>query len=60
MGTHSSGPSKVIDDDKLLSEWLEEHPEAGGKYHTGLPFLFKVLSIQKALSIQVRLRIAHP
>lgn len=45
---------------QLLREWLEDHPEALGervleRWQGELPFLFKVLSIQKALSIQ-----AHP
>jgi len=65
MGTHPSGPSFVSKEgkDKLLSEWLNEHPGAMGEVvtnkwengHNQLPFLFKVLSIAKALSIQ-----AHP
>ncbi|KAL2654275.1 hypothetical protein R1flu_022403 [Riccia fluitans] len=63
MGTHPSGPSYVCDGDKepeLLREWLLKHPEALGEnvvkqWQGELPFLFKVLSIAKALSIQ-----AHP
>jgi len=47
MGTHKNGPSKVVLADKqpLLSEYLG----------TELPYLFKVLSVDKSLSIQ-----AHP
>ncbi|KAL3696062.1 hypothetical protein R1sor_010138 [Riccia sorocarpa] len=63
MGTHGSGPSFVCDGDKepeLLRDWLLKHPEALGedvvrRWQGELPFLFKVLSIAKALSIQ-----AHP
>ena len=45
---------------QLLSDWLESNQWALGKqvaeeFNTQLPFLFKVLSINKALSIQ-----AHP
>lgn len=44
----------------LLKDWLSENPMALGKkslrqWGVDLPFLFKVLSVQKALSIQ-----AHP
>ncbi|KAG5360439.1 Mannose-6-phosphate isomerase [Yarrowia sp. B02] len=63
MGTHPSVPSKVLggekettlrqliaaEPDKLLSKPVET------KFGPELPFLFKVLSIRKALSIQ-----AHP
>merc|ERR1719313_2764390 len=60
MGTHPSGPSLVVDDSKSLEEHLKEHPEWMGNVASypgggGLPFLFKVLSVAKALSIQ-----AHP
>lgn len=56
MGTHPNGPSKVLLEDggnaMLLSEWirLQRANESGD-----LPYLFKVLSVRKALSIQ-----AHP
>lgn len=46
MGTHPSGPSKLHQSSVSLSEYL------GGRQ---LPFLFKVLSVKTALSIQ-----AHP
>lgn len=57
MGTHPSGPSKALPDGVLLSEVLDGNQELCGKeisdtYEGKLPFLFKVLSIQKALSIQ--------
>ena len=46
MGTHPSGPSTIHSTKQTLSEYL------GGRQ---LPFLFKVLSVKTALSIQ-----AHP
>ncbi|KAJ8082212.1 Mannose-6-phosphate isomerase [Marasmius tenuissimus] len=62
MGTHPTSPSHTLSDSSVkLSEYLKEHPELIGndvstKFPDGkegnLPFLFKVLSIQKALSIQ--------
>lgn len=64
MGTHPNVPSKV--DNELLATILKNDPEfyLGNKIMTrypssasdgSLPFLFKILSIKKALSIQ-----AHP
>ncbi|RLN45442.1 hypothetical protein BBJ28_00006630, partial [Nothophytophthora sp. Chile5] len=59
MGTHPNGPSRVIREDgeapQLLSDWIRTHAGSGGDASGDLPFLFKVLSVQKALSIQ-----AHP
>lgn len=60
MGTHPSGPNFIIGEEKTLSEWIEENPKCLGekvvkKFGNQLPFLFKVLSVNKALSIQ-----AHP
>ncbi|CAM9673949.1 unnamed protein product, partial [Phaeothamnion confervicola] len=64
MGTHPNGPSRVapepgddIGSGIFLVELLEDNPHyLGDLIHEGdLPFLFKVLSINKALSIQ-----AHP
>ncbi|KAJ8550064.1 hypothetical protein K7X08_033771 [Anisodus acutangulus] len=66
MGSHDSGPSYVVqgggeNGNKLtLKEWIENKPSVLGdkvvnKWGTNLPFLFKVLSVAKALSIQ-----AHP
>ncbi|KAG0322540.1 Mannose-6-phosphate isomerase [Dissophora globulifera] len=60
MGTHPSGPSTVYQSDTTLESVLKANPQLltpffYEKYHGHLPFLFKVLSIQKALSIQ-----AHP
>jgi mannose-6-phosphate isomerase len=60
MGTHPSGPARVAATNELLADWLRANPSAVGHVPAGyagsdLPFLFKVLSIQTALSIQ-----AHP
>ncbi|KAF8313387.1 mannose-6-phosphate isomerase [Clavulina sp. PMI_390] len=60
MGTHPSGPSEVVDQHVLLKDHLNAHPQLIGstvRQHFGddLPFLFKILAISKALSIQ-----AHP
>ena len=60
MGTHPKSPSLVLNSRQVLSERLASHPELIGKsviekFNAGngnLPFLFKVLSIEKALSIQ--------
>jgi mannose-6-phosphate isomerase len=60
MGTHPSLPSKDLETKRSLLELVQENqallsPEIAQKYENRLPFLFKVLSINKALSIQ-----AHP
>ncbi|KAJ6825687.1 mannose-6-phosphate isomerase 2-like isoform X2 [Iris pallida] len=68
MGTHESGPSFLVGDDGgddkggnlTLKSWILENRGALGekvleKWGSDLPFLFKVLSVAKALSIQ-----AHP
>ncbi|KAK9453283.1 mannose-6-phosphate isomerase [Dipodascopsis uninucleata] len=63
MGTHPSVPSKAKDSQVKLHDILEKDPSLVGapvaaKFDSGsdnLPFLFKVLSIEKVLSIQ-----AHP
>ena len=62
MGTHPKGPSTVRSPKSFvgndLKKWLASNPWALGKAsndHGDLPFLFKVLSINKPLSIQ-----AHP
>ncbi|KAH9950708.1 mannos-6-phosphate isomerase [Amylocystis lapponica] len=62
MGTHPSGPSRLFADGTLAGH-LAAHPEligarvverfrAAGAAAGNLPFLFKVLAIGKALSIQ--------
>jgi mannose-6-phosphate isomerase len=60
MGTHPSLPSKDLETGRSLLDLVSDNQalmstEISKKYHNKLPFLFKVLSISKALSIQ-----AHP
>lgn len=60
MGTHPSLPSKDLQTQRSLLELVQDNQalmstEITERYGGKLPFLFKVLSIQKALSIQ-----AHP
>lgn len=57
MGTHPSAPSKTLPEGTPLSDVLDANQELCGPtiaqaYSGRLPFLFKVLSIKKALSIQ--------
>ena len=60
MGTHPSLPSKDLETGRSLLDMVQDNEALMGsditqKYQKKLPFLFKVLSIAKALSIQ-----AHP
>lgn len=59
MGTHPALPSTLSDDGTPLLDHLRAYPELLGSardtYDGDLPFLFKILSIETALSIQ-----AHP
>ncbi|KFA67949.1 hypothetical protein S40285_03548 [Stachybotrys chlorohalonatus IBT 40285] len=60
MGTHPKNPSKELATGRSLQELLDDNQallsqSVAAKYGANLPFLFKVLSINKALSIQ-----AHP
>ncbi|KAF9167965.1 Mannose-6-phosphate isomerase [Actinomortierella ambigua] len=60
MGTHPNAPSTVYGTNKTLESVLAADPSLvtphlHRQYNGHLPFLFKVLSIEKALSIQ-----AHP
>lgn len=60
MGTHPSLPSKDVDTQRSLLDMVQDNQalmttEISQKYNSKLPFLFKILSISKALSIQ-----AHP
>ncbi|HEV7738082.1 MAG TPA: type I phosphomannose isomerase catalytic subunit [Chlamydiales bacterium] len=64
MGTHPTLPSRLKSTKETLSQYLEHHPELIGTRvleafpdakQGNLPFLFKILAIRKALSIQ-----AHP
>lgn len=60
MGTHPSLPSKDVETQRTLLDLVQDNQalmstEITERYGGRLPFLFKVLSIRKALSIQ-----AHP
>ncbi|XP_016066021.1 PREDICTED: mannose-6-phosphate isomerase isoform X3 [Miniopterus natalensis] len=63
MGTHPRGDAKILDShisQKTLGQWIAENQDCLGSkvkdtFHGKLPFLFKVLSVETALSIQ-----AHP
>lgn len=60
MGTHPSLPSKDLETQRTLLDLVQDNvalisPEVSDRYGGKIPFLFKVLSIRKALSIQ-----AHP
>ena len=60
MGTHPKTPSKDLETRRPLLDLLKDNQalmskEIGEKFGGSLPFLFKVLSIDKPLSVQ-----AHP
>ncbi|KAK4237489.1 mannose-6-phosphate isomerase [Achaetomium macrosporum] len=60
MGTHPSNPSKDVTTGRTLLDLVQDNkallaPSVAARYENKLPFLFKILSIGKALSIQ-----AHP
>ncbi len=60
MGTHSSNPSRDVATGRTLLDLVEDNQallsaSIIARYGKKLPFLFKVLSVNKALSIQ-----AHP
>ncbi|XP_054013667.1 mannose-6-phosphate isomerase [Hylaeus anthracinus] len=60
MGTHPNGPSYIKELNIPLEKYIKENSEVLGSdvkkiFGQHLPFLFKVLSVNKALSIQ-----AHP
>lgn len=59
MGTHVNAPSVVKGTDEYLADVILKHPEYLGnevlEQFGELPYLFKVLSVNKSLSIQ-----AHP
>ena len=59
LGAHNRGPAKIQLNGKsiTLDVWLEKNPEALGekvikKFGKKLPYLFKVLEVNKMLSIQ--------
>lgn len=61
MGTHHKGPSLIKSTGETLTQWISQYPEGLGDRNRPvlnglvdqLPFLFKVLSVNVALSIQV-------
>jgi len=56
MGTHPKGPSLIASSGESLAEWIDSHRSSLGDRLTSssqLPYLFKVLSVNIALSIQV-------
>ncbi|XP_015180069.1 PREDICTED: mannose-6-phosphate isomerase [Polistes dominula] len=58
MGTHVNGPSYLMEKNISLEKYIEENTNVLGSeveqiFQSSLPFLFKVLSVRKALSIQV-------
>ena len=58
MGTHPNGPSTLKKNGTPLGDYLKENPHVLGEEasnRTNIPYLFKVLSVETALSIQ-----AHP
>lgn len=63
MGAHPKADSQILLDqvsERTLGEWISKNPQSLGtkvrdRFNGKLPFLFKVLSVNKALSIQ-----AHP
>jgi mannose-6-phosphate isomerase len=60
LGTHANGPSVTVSDNKTLLEKIEADPakHLGSSFSTStanLPYLLKLLSIEKVLSIQ-----SHP
>ncbi|XP_055478400.1 mannose-6-phosphate isomerase [Psammomys obesus] len=63
MGTHPRGDARILDNrisQKTLGQWIAENqdclgPKVKDTFNGKLPFLFKVLSVETALSIQ-----AHP
>jgi len=61
IGTHPNAPTRVLSTGQLLSEHLVAHPELVGEsvikrfslQDGQIPFLFKVLSFDKALPVQI-------
>ena len=61
MGTHPHAPTRVLSTGELLSVHLSVHPELVGESiikrfdlkNGEIPFLFKVLSFDKALPVQI-------
>ncbi|XP_011553500.3 mannose-6-phosphate isomerase [Plutella xylostella] len=64
IGTHPNGPSLIIERGVLLADYIKDNLDAIGpvvrnKFGVAVPFLLKVLSIRKALSIQAHPNKAH-
>lgn len=60
MGAHANGASLTVPSGLRLDRWIDAHGDSLGdathrRFGGALPFLFKVLSIERALSIQ-----SHP
>ncbi|VDK42777.1 unnamed protein product [Anisakis simplex] len=56
MGVHPNGPSMLLSNGESLSKFIESNKSSLSNHENGtLQFLFKVLSVNKALSIQ-----SHP
>lgn len=53
MGDHVSGQSKVKESGELLGDFIQKNRQGNIGGQPKLQFLFKILSIRKALSIQV-------
>lgn len=53
MGDHVSGQSKLKGTGELLGDFIQRDRDGNIGGQVELPFLFKVLSVRKALSIQV-------
>lgn len=54
MGTHHSGHATLINNNQTLHSWIQQdRSKRLGSSFNDLPFLFKVLSIAKPLSIQL-------
>lgn len=58
MGTHPNGPSFLKEQNQTLESYIQENQHVLGdavlkNFGVQLPFLFKVLSVNKALSIQI-------
>ncbi|VDP53918.1 unnamed protein product [Heligmosomoides polygyrus] len=56
MGVHPNGPARLLETSEDLSNRLKNHPNLLAAHEKGtLQYLFKVLSVEKALSVQ-----SHP
>lgn len=53
MGDHVSGQARVKKSGELLGNFIQHDREGNIGGQAKLPFLFKVLSIRKALSVQI-------